>query len=162
MVTSRLTGVPKHFRPFHPLIFSSPVLLRLGCKVDVFDLKVEAVNTHRDRPLVSFCCFFFTFYCLISIKKMFWRITINLTVMVVQTSLWRGLILISSNQNKHRCSGPHNKYTHVYMLLFFQLHRCQSCHTCTMGFCLSVFNHGNCSKYWETRTEIGKKEPTLN
>lgn len=25
-----------------------------GCKVDMFDLKVEAVNTHRDRPLVSF------------------------------------------------------------------------------------------------------------
>lgn len=23
-----------------------------GCKVDTFDLKVEAVNTHRDRPLV--------------------------------------------------------------------------------------------------------------
>lgn len=25
----------------------------LGCKVEMFDLKVEAVNTHRDRPLVS-------------------------------------------------------------------------------------------------------------
>uniref|UniRef100_A0A8D0AT01 6-phosphofructo-2-kinase/fructose-2,6-bisphosphatase 2 n=1 Tax=Sander lucioperca TaxID=283035 RepID=A0A8D0AT01_SANLU len=24
-----------------------------GCKVDMFDLKVEAVNTHRDRPLVN-------------------------------------------------------------------------------------------------------------
>lgn len=29
-----------------------------GCKVDMFDLKVEAVNTHRDRPLVSFWPFF--------------------------------------------------------------------------------------------------------
>lgn len=25
--------------------------------MDVFDLGVEAVNTHRDRPLVSFCLF---------------------------------------------------------------------------------------------------------
>lgn len=31
----------------------SPSLTLAGCKVDMFDLKVEAVNTHRDRPLVS-------------------------------------------------------------------------------------------------------------
>lgn len=26
-----------------------------GCKVEMFHLNVEAVNTHRDRPLVSRC-----------------------------------------------------------------------------------------------------------
>lgn len=29
------------------------VSLLLGCKVEMFYLDVEAVNTHRDRPLVS-------------------------------------------------------------------------------------------------------------
>lgn len=33
-------------------------LLRPGCKVEMFDLKVEAVNTHRNRPLVSFFLMF--------------------------------------------------------------------------------------------------------
>lgn len=37
----------------------SPLCL-IGCKVDMFDLKVEAVNTHRDRPIVSFELLFFT------------------------------------------------------------------------------------------------------
>lgn len=101
-------------------MFSSPVLLRLGCKVDVFDLKVEAVNTHRDRPLVSFCfCFVFRFYCLISIKKKKKNVLMDhrkpdrdggadLPVMGANFDL--------SNQNKHRCSGhsepaAHDKYT---------------------------------------------------
>lgn len=34
-------------RDFNTCLFSVA-----GCKVDVLDLKVEAVNTHRDRPLV--------------------------------------------------------------------------------------------------------------
>lgn len=36
-------------------IFSSQTILDdvLGCKVEMFYLNVEAVNTHRDRPLVS-------------------------------------------------------------------------------------------------------------
>lgn len=33
-------------------------LLCPGCKVEMFDLKVEAVNTHRNRPLVSFFLMF--------------------------------------------------------------------------------------------------------
>lgn len=32
--------------------FSLVSISLLGCKVEMFDLKVEAVNTHRDRPLV--------------------------------------------------------------------------------------------------------------
>lgn len=35
--------------PLHTVLKLTPVAY--GCKVDVFDLKVEAVNTHRDRPL---------------------------------------------------------------------------------------------------------------
>ncbi|XP_008317286.1 6-phosphofructo-2-kinase/fructose-2,6-bisphosphatase 2-like [Cynoglossus semilaevis] len=35
--------------PLHAVLKLTPVAY--GCKVDVFDLKVEAVNTHRDRPL---------------------------------------------------------------------------------------------------------------
>uniref|UniRef100_A0A8C8CSP2 6-phosphofructo-2-kinase/fructose-2,6-bisphosphatase 2 n=1 Tax=Oncorhynchus tshawytscha TaxID=74940 RepID=A0A8C8CSP2_ONCTS len=38
--------------PLHTVLKLTPVAY--GCKVDMFDLKVEAVNTHRDRPLVSF------------------------------------------------------------------------------------------------------------
>uniref|UniRef100_A0A672RF36 6-phosphofructo-2-kinase/fructose-2,6-bisphosphatase 2 n=1 Tax=Sinocyclocheilus grahami TaxID=75366 RepID=A0A672RF36_SINGR len=36
--------------PLHVVLKLTPVAY--GCKVDIFDLKVEAVNTHRDRPLV--------------------------------------------------------------------------------------------------------------
>uniref|UniRef100_I3KJY5 6-phosphofructo-2-kinase/fructose-2,6-bisphosphatase 2 n=1 Tax=Oreochromis niloticus TaxID=8128 RepID=I3KJY5_ORENI len=39
--------------PLHTVLKLTPVAY--GCKVDVFDLGVEAINTHRDRPLVSFC-----------------------------------------------------------------------------------------------------------
>ncbi|XP_039863527.1 6-phosphofructo-2-kinase/fructose-2,6-bisphosphatase 2-like isoform X2 [Simochromis diagramma] len=35
--------------PLHTVLKLTPVAY--GCKVDVFDLGVEAVNTHRDRPL---------------------------------------------------------------------------------------------------------------
>ncbi|XP_068187729.1 6-phosphofructo-2-kinase/fructose-2,6-bisphosphatase 2-like [Antennarius striatus] len=35
--------------PLHTVIKLTPVAY--GCKVDMIDLKVEAVNTHRDRPL---------------------------------------------------------------------------------------------------------------
>ncbi|KAF7666987.1 hypothetical protein LDENG_00084450 [Lucifuga dentata] len=35
--------------PLHTVLKLTPVAY--GCKVDMFDLKVEAVNTHRDRPL---------------------------------------------------------------------------------------------------------------
>ncbi|XP_016111016.1 6-phosphofructo-2-kinase/fructose-2,6-bisphosphatase 2-like, partial [Sinocyclocheilus grahami] len=35
--------------PLHVVLKLTPVAY--GCKVDIFDLKVEAVNTHRDRPL---------------------------------------------------------------------------------------------------------------
>lgn len=31
-----------------------PSVCLIGCKVDMFDLKVEAVDTHRGRPSVSF------------------------------------------------------------------------------------------------------------
>lgn len=34
--------------------FFCRLLSPLGCKVEVFDLKVDAVNTHRNRPFVSF------------------------------------------------------------------------------------------------------------
>uniref|UniRef100_A0A8C8LSJ7 6-phosphofructo-2-kinase/fructose-2,6-bisphosphatase 2 n=1 Tax=Oncorhynchus tshawytscha TaxID=74940 RepID=A0A8C8LSJ7_ONCTS len=37
--------------PLHTVLKLTPVAY--GCKVDMFDLKVKAVNTHRDRPLVS-------------------------------------------------------------------------------------------------------------
>uniref|UniRef100_A0A672RDW6 6-phosphofructo-2-kinase/fructose-2,6-bisphosphatase 2 n=1 Tax=Sinocyclocheilus grahami TaxID=75366 RepID=A0A672RDW6_SINGR len=37
--------------PLHVVLKLTPVAY--GCKVDIFDLKVEAVNTHRDRPLGS-------------------------------------------------------------------------------------------------------------
>lgn len=33
--------------------FLCRLLPSVGCKVEMFDLKVDAVNTHRDRPLVS-------------------------------------------------------------------------------------------------------------
>uniref|UniRef100_A0A671MTN6 6-phosphofructo-2-kinase/fructose-2,6-bisphosphatase 2 n=1 Tax=Sinocyclocheilus anshuiensis TaxID=1608454 RepID=A0A671MTN6_9TELE len=36
--------------PLHVVLKLTPVAY--GCKVDIFNLKVEAVNTHRDRPLV--------------------------------------------------------------------------------------------------------------
>uniref|UniRef100_A0A7N8XE69 6-phosphofructo-2-kinase/fructose-2,6-bisphosphatase 2 n=1 Tax=Mastacembelus armatus TaxID=205130 RepID=A0A7N8XE69_9TELE len=39
--------------PLHTVLKLTPVAY--GCKVDMFDLKVEAVNTHRNRPLVIFC-----------------------------------------------------------------------------------------------------------
>uniref|UniRef100_A0A8C6PUI0 6-phosphofructo-2-kinase/fructose-2,6-bisphosphatase 2 n=1 Tax=Nothobranchius furzeri TaxID=105023 RepID=A0A8C6PUI0_NOTFU len=39
--------------PLHTVLKLTPVAY--GCKVEMFDLKVEAVNTHKDRPLVS--CF---------------------------------------------------------------------------------------------------------
>uniref|UniRef100_A0A672P7M3 6-phosphofructo-2-kinase/fructose-2,6-bisphosphatase 2 n=1 Tax=Sinocyclocheilus grahami TaxID=75366 RepID=A0A672P7M3_SINGR len=42
--------------PLHVVLKLTPVAY--GCKVDIFDLKVEAVNTHRDRPLVSRCITF--------------------------------------------------------------------------------------------------------
>ncbi|XP_024231608.1 6-phosphofructo-2-kinase/fructose-2,6-bisphosphatase 2 isoform X2 [Oncorhynchus tshawytscha] len=35
--------------PLHTVLKLTPVAY--GCKVDMFDLKVKAVNTHRDRPL---------------------------------------------------------------------------------------------------------------
>ncbi|TRY98609.1 hypothetical protein DNTS_005288 [Danionella cerebrum] len=35
--------------PLHVVLKLTPVAY--GCKVEMFDLKVEAVNTHRDRPL---------------------------------------------------------------------------------------------------------------
>ncbi|MED6256763.1 6-phosphofructo-2-kinase/fructose-2,6-bisphosphatase 2 [Ataeniobius toweri] len=35
--------------PLHTVLKLTPVAY--GCKVEMFDLKVEAVNTHRDRPL---------------------------------------------------------------------------------------------------------------
>uniref|UniRef100_A0A3B5B3K8 6-phosphofructo-2-kinase/fructose-2,6-bisphosphatase 2 n=1 Tax=Stegastes partitus TaxID=144197 RepID=A0A3B5B3K8_9TELE len=38
--------------PLHTVLKLTPVAY--GCKVDMFDLKVEAVNTHRDRPFVTF------------------------------------------------------------------------------------------------------------
>uniref|UniRef100_A0A8B9JPF4 6-phosphofructo-2-kinase/fructose-2,6-bisphosphatase 2 n=1 Tax=Astyanax mexicanus TaxID=7994 RepID=A0A8B9JPF4_ASTMX len=37
--------------PLHVVLKLTPVAY--GCKVDMFDLKVEAVNTHRNRPLVT-------------------------------------------------------------------------------------------------------------
>ncbi|XP_036961617.1 6-phosphofructo-2-kinase/fructose-2,6-bisphosphatase 2-like isoform X4 [Acanthopagrus latus] len=37
--------------PLHTVLKLTPVAY--GCKVDMFDLKVEAVNTHRDRPFLS-------------------------------------------------------------------------------------------------------------
>uniref|UniRef100_A0A8C5I0M6 6-phosphofructo-2-kinase/fructose-2,6-bisphosphatase 2 n=1 Tax=Gouania willdenowi TaxID=441366 RepID=A0A8C5I0M6_GOUWI len=37
--------------PLHTVFKLTPVAY--GCKVDMFDLKVEAVNTHRDRPSVK-------------------------------------------------------------------------------------------------------------
>ncbi|KAF1390233.1 hypothetical protein PFLUV_G00055950 [Perca fluviatilis] len=37
--------------PLHTVLKLTPVAY--GCKVDMFDLKVEAVNTHRDRPLTG-------------------------------------------------------------------------------------------------------------
>ncbi|XP_061909948.1 6-phosphofructo-2-kinase/fructose-2,6-bisphosphatase 2-like isoform X4 [Entelurus aequoreus] len=37
--------------PLHTVLKLTPVAY--GCKVDMFDLKVEAVNTHRDRPLIK-------------------------------------------------------------------------------------------------------------
>ncbi|KAI2649436.1 6-phosphofructo-2-kinase/fructose-2,6-bisphosphatase 2 [Labeo rohita] len=37
--------------PLHVVLKLTPVAY--GCKVDMFDLKVEAVNTHRNRPLGS-------------------------------------------------------------------------------------------------------------
>lgn len=37
--------------PLHTVLKLTPVAY--GCKVDMFDLKVEAVNTHRDRPLTN-------------------------------------------------------------------------------------------------------------
>uniref|UniRef100_A0A3Q3F2G4 6-phosphofructo-2-kinase/fructose-2,6-bisphosphatase 2 n=1 Tax=Labrus bergylta TaxID=56723 RepID=A0A3Q3F2G4_9LABR len=37
--------------PLHTVLKLTPVAY--GCKVDMFDLEVEAVNTHRDRPLVN-------------------------------------------------------------------------------------------------------------
>lgn len=37
--------------PLHVVLKLTPVAY--GCKVEMFDLKVEAVNTHRDRPLGS-------------------------------------------------------------------------------------------------------------
>uniref|UniRef100_A0A7N6FJ47 6-phosphofructo-2-kinase/fructose-2,6-bisphosphatase 2 n=1 Tax=Anabas testudineus TaxID=64144 RepID=A0A7N6FJ47_ANATE len=37
--------------PLHTVLKLTPVAY--GCKVDMFNLKVEAVNTHRDRPLGS-------------------------------------------------------------------------------------------------------------
>lgn len=47
----------------------------LGCKVDMFDLKVEAVNTHRDRPLVSSWPFY-----LFGAKNMLWPLSTQLSV----------------------------------------------------------------------------------
>uniref|UniRef100_A0A8C5I2Z3 6-phosphofructo-2-kinase/fructose-2,6-bisphosphatase 2 n=1 Tax=Gouania willdenowi TaxID=441366 RepID=A0A8C5I2Z3_GOUWI len=38
-----------HKNPFHQYFFYS----LSSCKVDMFDLKVEAVNTHRDRPSIK-------------------------------------------------------------------------------------------------------------
>ncbi|XP_034733764.1 6-phosphofructo-2-kinase/fructose-2,6-bisphosphatase 2-like isoform X1 [Etheostoma cragini] len=37
--------------PLHTVLKLTPVAY--GCKVDMFDLKVQAVNTHRDRPLTG-------------------------------------------------------------------------------------------------------------
>ncbi|XP_032432019.1 6-phosphofructo-2-kinase/fructose-2,6-bisphosphatase 2-like isoform X1 [Xiphophorus hellerii] len=37
--------------PLHTVLKLTPVAY--GCKVEMFDLKVEAVNTHRDRPLIK-------------------------------------------------------------------------------------------------------------
>ncbi|CAL8367468.1 unnamed protein product [Lota lota] len=37
--------------PLHKVLKLTPVAY--GCEVEMFDLKVEAVNTHRDRPLVK-------------------------------------------------------------------------------------------------------------
>ncbi|KAG7269266.1 hypothetical protein CRUP_024893, partial [Coryphaenoides rupestris] len=37
--------------PLHMVLKLTPVAY--GCQVEMFDLKVEAVNTHRDRPLVK-------------------------------------------------------------------------------------------------------------
>ncbi|XP_013990961.1 6-phosphofructo-2-kinase/fructose-2,6-bisphosphatase 2 [Salmo salar] len=39
--------------PLHTVLKLTP--MAYGCKVDMFDLKVEAVNTHRDRPLDKVC-----------------------------------------------------------------------------------------------------------
>uniref|UniRef100_A0A6Q2Z6T8 6-phosphofructo-2-kinase/fructose-2,6-bisphosphatase 2 n=1 Tax=Esox lucius TaxID=8010 RepID=A0A6Q2Z6T8_ESOLU len=42
--------------PLHTVLKLTPVAY--GCKVEMFHLNVEAVNTHRDRPLVShFACY---------------------------------------------------------------------------------------------------------
>lgn len=83
--------------------------------MDVFDLKVEAVNTHRDRPLVSFCCFFLILLSHINKKNVLKDHRkpdsdggTDLPVMGANFDL--------SNQNKHRCPShcepaPHNKYT---------------------------------------------------
>ncbi|XP_043985234.1 6-phosphofructo-2-kinase/fructose-2,6-bisphosphatase 2-like isoform X2 [Gambusia affinis] len=37
--------------PLHTVLKLTPVAY--GCKVEMFDLKVEAVNTHRDKPLIK-------------------------------------------------------------------------------------------------------------
>lgn len=59
--TVHMSAKPKIFLCW-VMTYFSPVSL-LGCKVDMFDLKVEAVNTHRDRPLVSLWPFgYFTSY----------------------------------------------------------------------------------------------------
>uniref|UniRef100_A0A6Q2ZJZ3 6-phosphofructo-2-kinase/fructose-2,6-bisphosphatase 2 n=1 Tax=Esox lucius TaxID=8010 RepID=A0A6Q2ZJZ3_ESOLU len=47
--------------PLHMVLKLTPVAY--GCKVEMFDLKVEAVNTHQDRPLVSSCP------CLITVQS---------------------------------------------------------------------------------------------
>ncbi|XP_055787655.1 6-phosphofructo-2-kinase/fructose-2,6-bisphosphatase 2a isoform X2 [Salvelinus fontinalis] len=39
--------------PLHTVLKLTP--MAYGCKVDMFDLEVEAVNTHRDRPLDKVC-----------------------------------------------------------------------------------------------------------
>lgn len=38
--------------PLHTVIKLTPVAY--GCKVETFQLKVDAVNTHREKPSVSF------------------------------------------------------------------------------------------------------------
>lgn len=38
-------------------LFHAPFSLHSGCKVEPFFLNIEAVNTHRERPLVSSCRF---------------------------------------------------------------------------------------------------------
>lgn len=49
-----LVGICFRLCGFGCLVISPPPSHVLtGCEVEIFDLKVEAVNTHRDRPLVS-------------------------------------------------------------------------------------------------------------